>query len=177
MLRDGLDLANASGVAVSKTNDRDDTVGKQPEESTKERVDRELHELLEETRVVLPGLELLFGFLLILPFSERFAEVDTITRYVYLVCMVMTAAAAALMLATSARHRLGFRKIDKEKLLFIANRHVIAGLILVAISTALAVYLAASVFLAAPIAGVIAGAVALWFVTWWFVLPIADGDC
>ena len=150
----------------------EDTVGAQPQESAKERVDRELGELLEETRVVLPGLELLFGFLLVLPFSERFGAIDASQRYVYLACLIATASALALLVAPSARHRLRFRKVDKEHLLFVANRLLIAGLSLVAISIALAVHLAASVMLERLWAGVLAGIIALWFAMWWFVLPL-----
>jgi hypothetical protein len=145
-------------------------------ETDKERVDRELRELLEETRVVLPGLELLFGFLLILPFNDRFAEIAPIQRHVYLICMIVTAAATALVMAPSARHRLGFRKIDKNRMLLIANRYLIAGLILVAVSTALAVYLAASLVLPSTAGAVLAGSIALWFVLWWFVAPLVGSD-
>ena len=152
--------------------DVDDTVGPQPDESKKERVDRELRELLEETRVVLPGLELLFGFLLILPFSERFTSIGDIQRYVYLACLLATAAAAALLVAPSARHRLGFREVDKEKLVLAANRHLIAGLTLLAISIALAVYLASSVMLSSAWAAGLAAIIAMWFTLWWFVLPL-----
>lgn len=157
---------------MDHTADHDDTVGAQPEESKKERVDRELGELLEETRVVLPGLELLFGFLLILPFSERFEAIDEIQRYVYLACLLATASAAALLVAPSARHRLGFRKVDKEQLLFVANRHLIAGLTLLAISIALAVYLASSAVLSSSWAAIIAAIIAMWFALWWFVIPL-----
>jgi hypothetical protein len=149
-----------------------DTTGAEPGETTKERVDRELRELLEETRVVLPGLELLFGFLLILPFSERFAEIGARQQVVYIVCLVATAAAAALFIAPSARHRLGFRSVDKERLLFIANRHLIVGLVLVAASIALAVYLAASMLLGLGWSAILAGCIALWFALFWFVVPL-----
>jgi hypothetical protein len=148
------------------------TSGAEPEESKKARVDRELREFLEETRVVLPGLELLFGFLLILPFTERFASIDEVQRTVYLASMFGTVAATALLLAPSARHRLGFRKIDKEQLLFIANRYLIGGLVLVAISLALSVYLAASLVIASQSAALLAGGIALGFVLLWFVYPL-----
>ncbi len=148
------------------------TVGKQPGESPKERVDRELRELLEEIRVALPGLELLFGFLLILPFSERFEVITELQRTVYLACFVTTAAATALLIAPTARHRLGFREVDKELLVRDANRQVIAGLALVAVAIALAVYLAVSVMVGGTWAAVLAGSIAGWFGGWWFVFPL-----
>ncbi len=103
------------------------TVGAQPGESAKQRVDRELVELLQEIRVALPGLELLFGFLLILPFTDRFEMITGLQRTVYLACFVTTAASAALMIAPTARHRIRFREVDKEVLLRESNRQVIAG--------------------------------------------------
>ena len=149
-----------------------DTVGAQPNESEKERVDRELKEFREETRIVSPGLELLFGFLRILPFGDRFGELVANQRVVYLACLVATALAAALLVAPSARHRLRFRSVDKEHLLFVANRYLIAGLALVALSIALAVYLASSMVLASSWAAWIASFIAAWFAVWWFLLPL-----
>ena len=149
-----------------------DTVGAQPNESEKERVDRELKEFLEETRIVIPGLELLFGFLLILPFSDRFDALVTSQRVVYLACLLVVALAAALLVAPSARHRLRFRTVDKEHLLFVANRCLIAGLALVAVSIALAVYLATSMVLASSWAAWIASFIAAWFALWWFLIPL-----
>lgn len=152
--------------------DDGDTIGAQPDESKKQRVDRELGEFLEETRIILPGLELLFGFLLILPFGDRFADLVASQRYVYLACLVATAAAAALLVAPSARHRLNFRAVDKERLLFVANRCLIAGLVLVALSMALAVYLASSMLVDHSWATVLASLLAAWFVFWWFLVPL-----
>jgi hypothetical protein len=150
----------------------EDTIGAQPSEGKKERVDRELREFLEETRIILPGLELLFGFLLILPFNARFDDLVASQRYVYLACLVATAAAAALLVAPSARHRLNFRAVDKERLLFVANRCLIAGLVLVALSMALAVYLASSMLVDPTWAAGLGGVLAAWFVFWWFVVPL-----
>jgi hypothetical protein len=152
------------------------TRGAEHEESEKQRVNRELRELLEETRVVLPGLELLFGFLLILPFSDRFGEIGDLQRHVYLACLVVTAAASALVMSPSARHRLGFRRIDKEEMLLITNRYMIAGLIMIAISVALAVFIAASMLLPGLTSAVLAASIALWFALWWFVAPLYGDD-
>jgi hypothetical protein len=150
------------------------TVGAQPHESAKERVDRELGEMLNEIRVALPGVEVLFGFLLVLPFSERFELLDGAQRGVYLGTLLFTAIATALMIAPTAHHRLGFRTIDKERLLIRTNRQIIAGLVFVAASVSLAVHLVVSVVIGSFWAATIAAAVALWFVGWWFVVPLVS---
>ena len=149
-----------------------DTVGPQPGESPKQRADRELAELLEEVRVALPGLELLLGFLLILPFNATFAEVSGVERAVYVACFVVTAVAAALLMGPTANHRLNFRRVDKELLVKVSNRQVIAGLVMMAVSIALAMYLVGSVVLGTPWAGILAGGIAGWYALWWFALPL-----
>ena len=144
-------------------------VGAQPGESKKERVDRELHELLEEIRVALPGIELLLGFLLVLPFTERFHVLGNIDRGVYLGCFLVTAMCTALFVAPTAHHRLGFRRVDKEHLLARANKQILAGLALLGVSISASSYVVASVVVGAPWSYVIAGALAVWFTVWWFV--------
>ena len=98
-----------------------------PDEGPKERVDRELIELLNELRVALPGVQVLFAFLLILPFSQRFREVTSAQRGVYFGAFVCTAVATALFIAPSSYHRLQFRQKDKERMLLSANKMAIAG--------------------------------------------------
>jgi hypothetical protein len=148
-----------------------DTVGRAPGESPKERADRELHELLEEIRVALPGVELLFGFLLILPFSERFEVLDAFQRGVYIACFVVTTASSALYITPTAEHRLGFRKVDKERMVRRAGRQVLVALALLACAISLAAFLVGSVVLGNTAAGVIGGLAALWFFGLWFVVP------
>lgn len=141
------------------------------QEGPKERVDRELRELLDEVRVALPGVELLFGFLLILPFSERFEILSGAQRGVYLVCLLATVAATALFMAPTAQHRARFREVNKEQLLLRTNRRVIAGLVLVALAIALATALLVWVVVGSLPAAVIGSLVAAWFTAWWFLLP------
>jgi Family of unknown function (DUF6328) len=141
------------------------------DESPKQRVDRELHELLEEIRVALPGVELLFGFLLILPFSERFEVLGPVQRALYLVCLLATVAATALFIAPTAQHRIRFRTLNKERLLIRTNRRVVAGLLLVAVATSLATALIVwVVFDTTWAVGTAIGTVA-WFTAWWFLVP------
>ncbi|MGE0545729.1 MAG: DUF6328 family protein [Kofleriaceae bacterium] len=153
---------------------RDDVMcGPQDGEDPKKRVDRELRELLEEIRVALPGVELLFGFLLILPFSDKFGDLGEVQRAVYLAGLVATAAASALFIAPTAQHRLGFRVVNKERLLIRTNRLVIAGLVLVSFAISLAVYLVVWVVLNPTWAWLIAAPITAWFIGWWFLMPHA----
>ena len=100
--------------------------GPQPNESPKERVDRELGELLEETRLILPGVEILFGFFIILPFQFS-DEIPGFERLLYLGAFLSVSSGLALLVAPTLYHRINFRRMDKERLLFLANRLVIAA--------------------------------------------------
>jgi hypothetical protein len=102
------------------------------EEDTAERLDRELIELLNELRVVMPGVQVLFGFLLTVPFQQRFATADTFQRYVYFAALLLTAASAAFLMGPSAFHRLTFRHHQKPYLIRLGTRQTIAGLVLLA---------------------------------------------
>jgi hypothetical protein len=115
-------------------------------ETHHERVNRELIELLNELRVVLPGVQVLFAFLLSLPFLTRFDELTAAQRGVYFVSFICAAAAIALLITPSAYHRLRFRQHDKERMLFTSNRLVIAGTVFLAISLVWAIYVVTDVF-------------------------------
>jgi hypothetical protein len=144
------------------------------DESRKERVDRELIELLNELRVALPGVQVLFAFLLGIPFANRFREVDGSTEAMYLVALIATAAASAFLIAPSGIHRLRFRDPDKEAILFQANRLAIAGLSLLALSMGSSVYVVAS-FLHGPWAGAaLGGVITALIAVLWFLLPLRE---
>jgi hypothetical protein len=154
------------------TADGRQVTGREPGESAKERVDRELGELLQETRVALPGVEILFGFLILLPFSQGFQEISGLERLLYLASLVCTSAALALLVATTSYHRLLFREMDKERLLFRANRFVIGASVLMALALALAVFLAVEAVIGGVVAALIAASNAFWFAWFWFGLPL-----
>jgi hypothetical protein len=99
-------------------------------ETELERVDRNLNELLGELRVVGTGVQVLFAFLLIVPFSAGWHELARGERYVYLAILLVTAAASALLIAPTSLHRLIFRQGDKLYLITTANRMAIAGIVL-----------------------------------------------
>ncbi|HSP73437.1 MAG TPA: DUF6328 family protein [Gaiellaceae bacterium] len=142
------------------------------EESRKERVDRELIELLNELRVALPGVQVLFAFLLTLPFTNRFREVTGSSEALYVVALVSTAAASAFLIAPSAYHRLNFRTPDKERMLFTANRLAIAGTTLLALGIATSVYVVVSFLYGPGVGGGLAGGVAALLAWLWYGLPL-----
>ena len=92
------------------------------DETHKERVNRELSELLDEVRVAIPGAEVLFAFLLGVAFTERFESLTSSQRAVYFAVLLLTAMATALLISPTAHHRLRFRDGDKERMLFTASR-------------------------------------------------------
>ncbi len=96
-------------------------------EELKERLEREHNELLQELRSLIPGAEVLLGFLLAIAFTSQFSELDDTERYVYYATLVCTALALVLYMAPAAHHRLRFREGDKDYLLRKANREAIAG--------------------------------------------------
>ena len=97
------------------------------EESEEERLDRNLLELLNELRVALPGVQVLFAFLLTVPFTQRFATLTETQEDVYYVALLATAASALLLIAPSAHHRINFRQQDKAYIVFLANKLTIVG--------------------------------------------------
>jgi hypothetical protein len=145
--------------------------GAESEESPKERVDRELRELLDEVRVILPGVEILFGFLIILPF-EFSDELTGLERLLYLGAFLSVSAGLALLVAPTTYHRLRFREADKERMVFLANRLVTAATVFVALGIGLAVYLVVETIVGGVPAAVIAAVNAAWFTWFWFGLPL-----
>ena len=109
----------------------DDDEGEQGE-SKKERVDRELIELLNEIRVALPGVQVLFAFLLAVPFANGWSKISPFQRDVYFVTLSLAALSSALLIAPSSQHRWLFRKNDKEPLLHRANWYTAFGMVFLA---------------------------------------------
>src|SRR5256885_16323521 len=96
-------------------------------------LDRELIELLNELRVVLPGVQVLFAFLLAVPFANGWARVTDLQRDVFFVAFIATAVASILLIAPSSYHRLRWREGDKEHMLETSNRLAIAGTVFLAL--------------------------------------------
>ena len=141
-------------------------------ETDKERVDRELIELLNELRVALPGVQVLFAFLLTIPFSDRFTTLTTLQEAMYFATFVTTLLASAFLMAPSAYHRLRFRQGDKEQLLSSANRFAIAGLAMLALALTGASLLVADLLYGNAAASIVM-ACTLGVLVWcWFGLPL-----
>jgi hypothetical protein len=141
-------------------------------EDHKARIDRELMELLNELRVALPGVQVLFAFLLTVPFSQRFGELDAADRRVYFAAVLLTAVASALLIAPTAHHRLRFRAGSKEQMLRVANVLALGGTFALALAIGAVVYVISSVLYSGAAPRVIAGAVTGATVLLWFVLPL-----
>jgi hypothetical protein len=103
-------------------------------ETALERCDRNLAELMQEVRVVQTGVQVLFAFLLTAPLAPRFPELTAFQRYDYFLTLLATGAAAVLLIAPTAFHRILFRCGDKEYLVITANRLTLSGLAFVAVS-------------------------------------------
>jgi hypothetical protein len=144
-----------------------------PGETEAERDDRNLIELLQELRVAGLGVQVLFGFLLALPFTSRFAALSHPQRGLYVVSLLLAATSTALLLAPVAYHRLVFRQHRKERLVKDANTVAILGLASVGLAISAAVLLVLSYVVRGLPAVVITAGVVCLFAGLWFVLPLA----
>ena len=143
------------------------------DESEAERDDRNLAELLQELRVTGLGVQVLFGFLLSLPFTNRFTKLSQGQRDLYLATLVLAAVATALLLGPVAYHRLVFRRGQKERLVRAASVMAITGLATVGLAVSAAVLLVTG-FVASPLpAALITAFVTCMFGALWFAFPLA----
>ncbi|MFN2590443.1 MAG: DUF6328 family protein [Actinomycetota bacterium] len=147
--------------------------GPEPGEDEKERVDRELIELLNELRVALPGVQVLFAFLLTLPFTQRFGSITSAQKSAYVVAFLAAALGVALLIAPSSYHRLRFRRGDKTRMLFTSNKMVIGGMAFVAVAMTCVVFVITDVLFGVTAASTITAAIAGWFLWFWYGLPIS----
>src|SRR5215210_1547449 len=142
------------------------------DETEKERLERNLDQLLGELRVALPGVQVLFAFLLVVPFNQRFAGITSFQRTTYLITLLLATAASACLIAPSAHHRIEFRAQDKERIIFSANRLAIVGLVLLAFAMTGAVTFVTDFLYRSATVVIIAGLVALLFAALWFAWPV-----
>ena len=155
---------------MSTTGGSDD--GGSDGESRKERVNRELIELLNELRVALPGVQFLFAFLLIVPFQQKVDQLTDFQRDVYFVALAAAVLASALLIAPAAQHRILFRQQDKEALLQRSNRSAIAGLLALGLAICAALLLVVDVLFSLPLAWATSGALAVLLAWWWLAVPL-----
>jgi hypothetical protein len=141
-------------------------------ETRKQRVDRELNELLGELRIALPGVQMLFAFLLTVPFYARFETLTGSARAVFFLTFTFTTIAAVFMIAPSSNHRISFRAQDKERLLLRANTFAIVGLAFLALAICGVMYFIAGMVLGQEWAPYAAGATANLIALTWYLAPL-----
>ena len=141
-------------------------------ETPEERRNRELIELLNELRVALPGVQVLFAFLLAIPFASGFPKLSELDRDVYFAALIATMVSTALLITPSAYHRFLFRKHDKEKLLETSNRLTIAGLGALAVAMTCALFVITDFLFNWPMTITVTALTALLFGFFWYALPL-----
>ena len=148
------------------------TSGAGREESESDRLDRNLSELLQELRVALPGVQVLFAFLLTVPFAQGWTKVTAFQENVYFAVLMMTAISAALLISPSAYHRMVFRTQQKDHLIGTANKLAIAGLAFLALAMTGAVLLITDVLYSSTATIVVGVAAFLLYAVLWYALPL-----
>jgi Family of unknown function (DUF6328) len=163
-------MAKGGRPGAGRTNDQ----GGDPSrgESETERMDRNWNELLQELRVTQTGVQILTGFLLTLPFQQRFTQLDDFQVTVFCIAVLLSATATALIVAPVSYHRLLFRQRRKALLVRVSDRLARAGLSALALAVSVVVLLVFDVALSRPLAVVAAIAILLVFTTLWLVLPL-----
>ncbi|HZC29122.1 MAG TPA: DUF6328 family protein [Gaiellaceae bacterium] len=142
-------------------------------ESEHERLNRELIELLNELRVALPGVQVLFAFLLAVPFANGFPRLDKLDRDVFFAAFITTAISTAFLIAPSSYHRLRWRAHDKERMLRTSNVLTIIGLTFLASSIVCVVFVITDFLFHRTWAAVFTAVIALTFLALWYGVPLA----
>jgi hypothetical protein len=153
-------------------NEHDAARAGQRAESEEERLDRNLAELLNELRVALPGVQVLFAFLLGVPFTQRFSELTGYQDKVYFTTLMCAAAATVFLIAPSAHHRVLFRLQDKRHIVFLANKFAIVGLAFLALAMTGVVMLITDLLYGSLATKIATSATALTFAVVWYGIPL-----
>lgn len=141
-------------------------------EEEQERLNRQMTELLNELRVAMPGVQVLFAFLLTVPFQQRFETVSAFQRDVYLVTLLAASTATAFLVAPSAYHRIAFQQHEKERIIQMGTRQFVCGLVALAVAMNLAVLLVCDVLFKATTTVVVVTCVASMFAWLWFGIGV-----
>jgi 4-amino-4-deoxy-L-arabinose transferase-like glycosyltransferase len=141
-------------------------------ESEEERHNRELIELLNELRVALPGVQVLFAFLLAVPFANGFPKLSSLDRDIFFVAFIATALSTVLLIAPSSYHRLRWRQHDKERMLRVSNVLTIVGLFLLAVAITATVFVITDFLFHHYWAAAFSAIVAATFLILWYGLPL-----
>lgn len=141
-------------------------------ETELERADRRLTELLGELRVALPGVQVLFAFLLVVPFNSRFSDTSPFQEKIYFATLICTTLASMCLIAPSMHHRIEFRQGDKHHIVEVANRLTIVGMTLLALGMVCVLILVTDFLFGAAITAITAGVVAVGFAILWYAMPL-----
>jgi len=158
---------------VTEENARSEEAEARRDESGPERLDRNTMELLNELRVANTGIQVMFAFLLVVPFQHGWPHTDGFERTVYFVTLLLVALAAFLLLAPSIHHRILFRHGEKPFLVEVANRFAIVGGVFLALGFVGILLLLSDVVVGAAAPGIVAGVAAAVLGILWFVVPLA----
>lgn len=135
------------------------------------KLDRELSELLQELRVALPGVQVLFAFLLTIPFAQRFTIITAAQKTAYFIAFLSTAIATALLIAPSAYHRIQWRQRDKERMLRTSTMLTLVGLAFLTAAMTATIFVVTDVLYETAWALMTAAVAAVLFALLWFLLP------
>ena len=141
-------------------------------ERSEEVLDQEWSELVEEHRLAMPGVQVLFAFLLILPFQNRFERLTSQQEYVYYAALLCATAAIVLLITPTAAHRIRWRQQDKEALLVMSTRAAIVANVFIAAAMTASVYLITDLLFGEPATVIVSSVVAAAFVTFWYGFPL-----
>jgi predicted membrane channel-forming protein YqfA (hemolysin III family) len=139
---------------------------------SKEELDQEWGELVEEHRLAMPGVQVLFAFLLILPFQNRFERLTDYQEYVYYTALLCATGAIVLLITPTAAHRIRWRQADKEALLRMSTHAAIAATIFIAAAMTASVYLITDLLFGEPATVIVSTLVAAAFVLFWYAVPL-----
>ena len=145
-------------------------------EDEHERGAREQVELLQGLRVVLPGVQVLFAFLLTVAFTQRFEELALLNKYVYYATLLCTAVSAALLMAPSAHHRFLWRQGMRERRLVISNILSLAGLLFLVPGMVGVIFVITDLLFSLLVASMVTAVFAISFILLWFILPLLYGN-
>jgi hypothetical protein len=141
----------------------------------REKQDRQLIELLNELRIALPGVQILFGFLLTVPFAQGFQRIDGVEKALFYATLLSTAMSTICLIAPSATHRLRFHQGDRPYVIETAHKYTIAGLVFLAIAIVLALVMITDVIYNGAAIYAFPVAISLMLVGVWFVRPLLRG--
>jgi predicted membrane channel-forming protein YqfA (hemolysin III family) len=139
---------------------------------SKQELDQEWSELVEEHRLAMPGVQVLFAFLLILPFQNRFERLTDYQEYVYYTALLCATGAIVLLITPTAAHRIRWRQADKEALLRMSTHAAIAATVFIAAAMTASVYLITDVLFGEPATVIVSTLVAAAFVLFWYAVPL-----